>query len=39
MMALVLTSLGEKLSEAEVDQLLRGVEKDHDGNINYEGER
>jgi hypothetical protein len=22
-----------------VDQLLRGVEKDHDGNINYEGER
>ncbi|KAI9597025.1 hypothetical protein BDF19DRAFT_435579 [Syncephalis fuscata] len=32
----VLTSLGEKLKESEVDQLLRIAEKDHDGNINYE---
>ncbi|RKP28055.1 hypothetical protein SYNPS1DRAFT_6586, partial [Syncephalis pseudoplumigaleata] len=32
----VLTNMGEKLKDSEVDQLLRGVEKDADGNINYE---
>lgn len=33
----VLTSLGERLSDDEVDQLLQGVEHDSGGNINYEG--
>ncbi|XP_065839269.1 myosin light chain 3, skeletal muscle isoform-like [Oscarella lobularis] len=32
----VLTSLGERLSDDEVDQLLQGVEHDSGGNINYE---
>ncbi|RKP06686.1 hypothetical protein THASP1DRAFT_25039 [Thamnocephalis sphaerospora] len=32
----VLTNLGERLTDAEVDLLLRGVDKDQDGNINYE---
>eukprot|EP01134_Creolimax_fragrantissima_P007945 CFRG7945T1 len=32
----VLTSLGEKLTSKQVDQLLVGVETDKDGNINYE---
>ncbi|GAA6010709.1 hypothetical protein JCM10207_005807 [Rhodosporidiobolus poonsookiae] len=31
----VLTSLGEKLSEQEVDELLKGVKVTPDGNINY----
>ncbi|GAA5832546.1 hypothetical protein JCM11251_001364 [Rhodosporidiobolus azoricus] len=31
----VLTSLGEKLSEEEVDELLKGVKVTPDGNINY----
>ncbi|GAA6036769.1 hypothetical protein JCM8097_003469 [Rhodosporidiobolus ruineniae] len=31
----VLTSLGEKLSEQEVDELLKGVNVTADGNINY----
>ncbi|GAA5848969.1 hypothetical protein JCM8547_006400 [Rhodosporidiobolus lusitaniae] len=31
----VLTSLGEKLSEGEVDELLKGVKVGADGNINY----
>eukprot|EP01136_Pigoraptor_vietnamica_P007931 Opistho-1_new@42655 len=32
----VLTSLGEKLTDDDVDQLLQGVEVDKDGSINYE---
>ncbi|KCV69709.1 calmodulin [Fonticula alba] len=32
----VLTSLGEKLSDREVDELLRGVELNKDGSLNYE---
>ncbi|CAO1628608.1 unnamed protein product [Jaminaea pallidilutea] len=32
----VLTSLGEKLSDEEVDELLKGVQIGNDGNINYE---
>ncbi|KAJ1944613.1 myosin II light chain, partial [Kickxella alabastrina] len=32
----VLTSLGEALSDAEVDELLKGVPMDKHGNINYE---
>ncbi|UZJ53042.1 hypothetical protein CBS101457_002362 [Exobasidium rhododendri] len=32
----VLTSLGEKLSDDEVDELLKGVQVGSDGNINYE---
>lgn len=32
----VLTSLGEKLSDEEVDELLKGVHVESDGNINYE---
>ncbi|KAK4694606.1 hypothetical protein P7C70_g8706, partial [Phenoliferia sp. Uapishka_3] len=31
----VLTSLGEKLSDEEVDELLKGVKVEADGNINY----
>ncbi|KAI0233027.1 myosin II light chain [Massospora cicadina] len=32
----VLTSLGDKLTDAEVDELLKGVEISKDGMINYE---
>ncbi|EDP41562.1 hypothetical protein MGL_4111 [Malassezia globosa CBS 7966] len=32
----VLTSLGEKLSNEEVDELLKGVAVGEDGSINYE---
>ncbi|PWN46485.1 putative myosin regulatory light chain cdc4 [Violaceomyces palustris] len=32
----VLTSLGEKLSDEEVDELLKGVQVGADGNIHYE---
>ncbi|KAJ1945123.1 myosin II light chain [Linderina macrospora] len=32
----VLTSLGEALSDVEVDELLKGVPMDKHGNINYE---
>ncbi|WFD20786.1 myosin II light chain [Malassezia caprae] len=32
----VLTSLGEKLSDEEVDELLKGVSVGSDGSINYE---
>ncbi|GAA5996154.1 hypothetical protein JCM11641_000809, partial [Rhodosporidiobolus odoratus] len=31
----VLTSLGEKLSEEEVDELLKGVKVTPEGNVNY----
>lgn len=34
---LVLTSLGEKLSDAEVDELMKTVDIDENGNIKYEG--
>ncbi|KAF9898434.1 hypothetical protein BX616_004038, partial [Lobosporangium transversale] len=34
---LVLTNLGEKLSDAEVDELMKGVEVDKFGKVNYEG--
>jgi hypothetical protein len=34
---LVLTSLGEKLSDDEVEELLKGVNVGKDGNINYTG--
>ncbi|KAG0019202.1 hypothetical protein BGZ81_009881 [Podila clonocystis] len=33
----VLTSLGEKLTDAEVDELLKGVEVDKSGRVHYEG--
>ncbi|KAI0338340.1 myosin regulatory light chain cdc4, partial [Trametopsis cervina] len=32
----VLTQLGEKMSDAEVDELLKGVQIGADGNVNYE---
>ncbi|GJJ74566.1 hypothetical protein EMPS_06924 [Entomortierella parvispora] len=32
----VLTSLGEKLTDAEVDELMKGVETDNSGKVNYE---
>nr|CAA76405.1 calmodulin [Geodia cydonium] len=32
----VLTSLGEKLNDEEVDQLLQGIEIDSQGQVNYE---
>ena len=31
----MLTGLGEKLTDAEVDELLKGVEVDNDGEIDY----
>lgn len=34
---LVLTNLGEKLSDSEVDELLKGVEVDKSGKVHYEG--
>lgn len=34
---LVLTSLGEKLTDREVDELLRTVEISKDGSVNYQG--
>jgi calmodulin len=34
----ILTSLGEKLSDSEVDELLKGVNVTRDGNVNYTGE-
>ncbi|KAG0085627.1 hypothetical protein BGZ92_008855 [Podila epicladia] len=33
----VLTSLGEKLTDPEVDELLKGVEVDKSGRVHYEG--
>ncbi|KAI0685282.1 EF-hand protein [Cytidiella melzeri] len=32
----VLTQLGEKMTDAEVDELLKGVQIGADGNVNYE---
>ncbi|KAF9361428.1 hypothetical protein BGX34_007138 [Mortierella sp. NVP85] len=34
-MRYVLTNLGEKLTDAEVDELLKGVEVDKSGRVNY----
>ena len=33
----VMTNLGEKLSETEVDEMIREADVDGDGQINYEG--
>lgn len=33
----VMTNLGEKLSENEVDEMIREADVDGDGQINYEG--
>ncbi|KAF9163353.1 hypothetical protein DFQ26_002673 [Actinomortierella ambigua] len=35
----VLTNLGEKLSEEEVDELMKGIQVDNNGKINYEGKK
>ncbi|KAG9042159.1 SCF ubiquitin ligase complex subunit cdc4 [Tulasnella sp. UAMH 9824] len=32
----VLTQLGEKMTDAEVDELMKGVQVGPDGNVNYE---
>jgi Ca2+-binding EF-hand superfamily protein len=37
MFMIVLTNLGEKLSDEEVDELLKEVEVGKDGRINYVG--
>jgi len=34
---IVLTSLGEKLTEDEVEELLKGINIGKDGSINYTG--
>ena len=34
----VMTNLGEKLTEEEVDQMIREADTDGDGQVNYEGE-
>ena len=33
----VMTNLGEKLTDEEVDEMLQAFEMDHDGQLNYEG--
>lgn len=35
----VMTNLGEKLTDAEVEEMLREADIDGDGQINYEGKR
>lgn len=35
----VMTNLGEKLSETEVDEMIREADVDGDGQINYDGAR
>ena len=34
-----MTNLGEKLTEEEVDEMVREADIDGDGQVNYEGER
>merc|ERR1711990_641820 len=31
----IMTTMGEPLTDAEVDEMMRGADKDGDGNINY----
>ena len=33
----VMTNLGEKLTDEEVDKMIRGADIDGDGQVNYEG--
>lgn len=33
----VMTNLGEKLTDGEVDEMIRGADTDGDGKINFEG--
>ena len=34
-----MTNLGEKLTDEEVDEMIREADVDGDGQVNYEGER
>ena len=34
----LLTTLGEKLTDAEVDEIIKDVDVDGDGKVNYQGE-
>ena len=34
----VMTNLGEKLTDEEVDEMIREADVDGDGQVNYEGE-
>jgi len=33
----VMTNIGEKLSDQEVDEMIREIDVDRDGQVNYEG--
>ena len=35
----LLTTLGEKLTDAEVDEIIKDVDVDGDGRVNYSGEK